>query len=84
MRASIGPDKKTLSPMDFTFVARVKSRFGEWAVVENMNVVSVAVRRGKAIARCNALNGHKCDDCNHSEDCDAFRVLAERRVASIH
>lgn len=84
MRARVGADKRIILFSNAAFVARVESRFGEWAVFDNRNVVSVAVRRGKAIARCNSLNGHTCDDCGHTERCDAFRALAERRVASIH
>ena len=84
MRSRIGADKRIVLFSNAAFVARVESRFGEWAVFDNRNVVSVAVRRGKAIARCNSLNGHACEDCKHTVRCDAFMALAERRVASIH
>ncbi len=59
--------------MNFAYIAKVKSKFGEWAVVEDKKIVSVAFLQEKAISACNERNGHSCDDCAHPQRCTALR-----------
>jgi hypothetical protein len=66
------------------FVAKVKSKFGTGAVVDNKKIVTVAVMRDKAMICCNALNGFACAECDHPERCAAFHDMQKIKAAAIN